>query len=187
MYRTCIKGLIDYAVSSLAIVIMLPFFLSIILIYLCHGKVEFLFKQPRVGKDESIFNIIKFKTIVGRNKKFTFGTWLRNYSLDETPQLLNVLKGEMSLVGPRPLLKEYLPLYNAVQRKRHQVKPGITGLSQINGRNTLEWTKRFELDVYYVENYSFPMDLKIMIKTFSRLINSKDILPDFNEKFKGAS
>ena len=144
------------------------------------------FLQVRPGKDEKLFSIIKFRTM--NNKKDAkgellsdsdrltkTGAFVRRTSLDEIPQLLNVIKGDMSLVGPRPLLPQYLVLYNDFQKKRHLVKPGITGFAQVNGRNAISWSKKFELDVHYVENISFLFDVKILLKTFLKVIKSDGI------------
>jgi lipopolysaccharide/colanic/teichoic acid biosynthesis glycosyltransferase len=148
------------------------------------GKPFFFQKRP--GKDEKIFQVIKFKTMNDKkgadgellpdaDRLTKVGVFVRKTSLDEIPQLLNVLKGDMSLIGPRPLLPEYLPLYNETQKKRHNVKPGITGWAQVNGRNAISWKKKFEYDVWYVENLSFLLDVKIIFKTIIKVVRSEDI------------
>lgn len=145
-----------------------------------------LFKQKRPGKNEKIFTLYKFRTmtykrdIIGDllpdNERITrFGSFLRRSSLDELPQLFNVFKGDISFIGPRPLLIEYLPLYNRQQRLRHSVKPGITGWAQVNGRNAISWEEKFAFDVYYAENISFILDLKILVKTLFRVIEHSGI------------
>jgi lipopolysaccharide/colanic/teichoic acid biosynthesis glycosyltransferase len=157
------------------------------------------FFQKRPGREEKIFKLIKFKTMtndIDRDGKLLsdevrltkIGIFIRKTSLDEIPQLINVLKGEMSFIGPRPLLVEYLPLYNIEQKKRHKVKPGITGWAQVNGRNAISWEKRFEYDVWYVENMSFLLDLKILFLTLKKVLVSEGINSGTNvtmEKFTG--
>ena len=158
-----------------------------------------IFSQVRIGKDDKSFKILKFKTmsderdeegnlLSDEHRLSKFGLLLRKFSLDELPQLFNVLKGDMSFVGPRPLLPEYLPLYSEVQRRRHEVKPGITGWAQVNGRNSISWDKKFELDVWYVDNVSFRIDLLILWKTFFKVIARDNISSNYSvtmEKFKG--
>ena len=149
-----------------------------------NGKPFFFQKRP--GRKEKVFNVIKFKTmndkkdengklLADEDRLTNVGKFVRKTSLDEIPQLINVFKGDMSLIGPRPLLPEYLPLYNSEQKKRHNVKPGITGWAQINGRNTISWKKKFELDVWYVNNISFLTDFKIFFKTFFKVFKSEGI------------
>lgn len=170
---------------------------AILLFLFNRGYVWFL--QTRPGLNEKIFKVIKFKTMTdardanGKLKpdeqRLTgIGKFVRSTSLDELPQLINVLKGDMSIVGPRPLLEEYLPLYNARQRRRHEVKPGITGWAQVNGRNTVAWPERLELDVWYVENVSFWLDLKILFLTLVKVIKAEGISSGTSvtmEKFSG--
>jgi lipopolysaccharide/colanic/teichoic acid biosynthesis glycosyltransferase len=166
-----------------------------ILFFTNNGKPFFF--QSRPGKDEKIFKIIKFKTmndkkdkngnlLLDKERLTKMGAFIRKMSLDEIPQLLNVIKGDMSLVGPRPLLVNYLPYYTEFERKRHDVKPGITGLSQINGRNQIFWTERMKLDVEYVENCSFCLDLKILFKTIKNVIkrNNVVIIPSSLERVR---
>ncbi len=158
-----------------------------------------IFTQERPGKDGEIFNIIKFRTmrddkdedgnfLPDEERMTKFGTWLRNSSLDEVPELINVLKGEMSIVGPRPLLIEYLPLYSKYQSRRHEIRPGITGWAQINGRNSLSWNEKFNFDVWYVDNHSILLDIKIIFKTVLKVLDKSGIDDDIGvgqERFKG--
>lgn len=193
------KRMIDF-VGAL---VLLAFFLPLLLViaghlYLFYERKVF-FIQERTGLYGRSFFILKFRTMTDRadghgnllpdaERLTRFGYWLRALSLDELPQLINVLKGEMSLVGPRPLLAEYWPLYDAVQKRRHEVRPGITGWAQINGRNALNWTQKFQLDNWYVDNHSVLLDLKILYLTFSPLIQRKNIVQEGQvscEKFRG--
>ena len=160
-----------------------------------------LFRQPRAGLDGEIFEMVKFRTmkdaqdvdgnpLPDEERLTKFGQFLRKSSLDELPELFNVLKGDMSLVGPRPLLVEYLPLYSKEQMRRHEVRPGITGYAQVNGRNNISWAKKFELDVYYVKNYSLGLDLKILVQTVGKVRKQSDISQEGHvtvEKFNGAN
>lgn len=180
------KRLFDVCASIATLVPLIPVFLLLAaLVRFKLGRPVF-FKQVRPGKNAKPFVLLKFRTMAERfdssgcllpdGERLTrFGHWLRSTSLDELPALFNVLKGDMSFVGPRPLLMEYLPLYNAQQRKRHEVLPGITGLAQVNGRNAISWEDRFRLDVWYVENQSFLLDLKILARTFAKVIARADI------------
>ena len=178
---------------------LLPVFIVITAwLYFTNNGKPFFF-QRRPGKGERIFTIIKFKTMNDKRdaagellpdaKRLTaVGRFVRKTSLDEIPQLLNVLKGDMSFVGPRPLLPEYLPLYNETQRRRHDVKPGITGWAQVNGRNAISWIQKFEYDVWYVENQSFLLDLKILFLTIKKVLVSEGIVSEGQatiEAFKG--
>jgi undecaprenyl phosphate N,N'-diacetylbacillosamine 1-phosphate transferase len=186
MYRSFLKPVIDIILSSTAFIIALPIFtiVTICLAIANQGKPFFL--QPRPGKNCKIFKVIKFKTmndlkdangnLLSDDKRLTaIGKFVRKTSLDEVPQLLNVIKGDMSLIGPRPLLVEYLPLYNDEQSRRHLVRPGITGWAQVNGRNTISWNKKFEYDVWYVDNCSFLLDLKIIWLTIIKIFKSEGI------------
>jgi len=181
MYQNGIKIVLDKIVASMAILLISPIFILITLILLFLQKQVF-FVQNRVGKDQKRFSIYKFQTMSDErdsNGKLlsddvritTFGKFLRKTSLDELPQLFNVLKGNMSLVGPRPLLPDYAHLYSEYQNQRHQVLPGITGYVQVKGRNTLTWEERFDLDVYYVQHISFIFDCKILFLTFITLFD----------------
>ena len=186
LYLTLIKPLFDFITASILFCLLLPFFLLIILVlaFLNNGKVFFL--QPRPGRKERIFKVIKFKTMTDKTDstgvllpdKFRLtsaGKFIRKTSLDEIPQLLNVIKGDMSIVGPRPLLVEYLPLYNRHQQRRHDVKPGITGWAQVNGRNAISWKKKLDYDVWYVENLNFLLDVKIIWLTVKKVFKSEGI------------
>ena len=186
MYKVYFKPLLDCVVSLLGMVVLSPVFLVILISLFISNNGKVFFVQNRPGKNEKIFKIIKFRTM--NNKKDAQGNLLpdaerltylgkivRKTSLDEIPQLINVLKGDMSLIGPRPLLPEYLSLYNERQKKRHTVKPGITGWAQINGRNAVEWNKKFEFDVWYIENLSFILDLQILFLTLKKVVKLEGI------------
>lgn len=186
MYRNLFKPVFDFMIAFCVIIILSPVIIitTILLAIVNNGKPFFI--QPRPGKNERIFSIIKFKTMNDKKdadgnllpdeKRLTVtGKIVRKTSIDELPQLINVLKGDMSLVGPRPLLIQYLSLYNNVQRSRHHVKPGITGWAQVNGRNAIDWNTKFMYDVYYVKNVSFLLDVKIIIKTIANVFNSENI------------
>lgn len=186
MYKVYFKPLLDCVVSLLGIVVLSPIFLVILISLFISNNGKVFFVQNRPGKNEKIFKIIKFRTM--NNKKDAHGNLLpdaerltylgkivRKTSLDEIPQLINVLKGDMNLIGPRPLLPEYLSLYNERQKKRHTVKPGITGWAQINGRNAVEWNKKFEFDVWYIENLSFILDLQILFLTLKKVVKLEGI------------
>ena len=176
MYSNYLKRSIDFIAALLGLVILSPIFILVMLGLSIANNGKPFFFQLRPGKDERIFRIIKFKTMNDKKdehgnllpdaKRLTpIGKFIRKTSLDEIPQLINVLKGDMSLIGPRPLLPEYLPLYSEEQKKRHFVRPGITGWAQVNGRNAISWEKKFEYDVWYVEHISFSLDIKILFKT----------------------
>lgn len=186
-YKNYIKRPLDFIISLFALILLFPLFLIlIILLYFTNEKAGVFFYQPRPGKGGSVFNVIKFKTMNDRKnskgellpsiERITkIGSFMRKSSLDEIPQLINVLKGDMSLIGPRPLLVNYLPLYTPEQARRHQVRPGITGWAQVNGRNAISWNKKFELDVWYVENISFLLDLKVLYLTIKKVLRGADI------------
>ena len=186
MYKNYIKRLIDFLVAFLGLLILSPVFIIVTIgLYFANDGKPFFF-QARPGLKEKIFNIIKFKTMNDKKdihgnllsdaERLTpIGSFVRKTSLDELPQLINVLKGDMSLIGPRPLLPQYLPLYNNTQKRRHEVRPGITGWAQINGRNAISWTKKFELDVWYVDNLSLMTDLKVFLMTFKKVFKSEGI------------
>jgi lipopolysaccharide/colanic/teichoic acid biosynthesis glycosyltransferase len=173
-------------ISFLAILILSPILLVLSFIVFFKLGQPVLFCQKRPGKDDKIFTLYKFRTMtadrnssgellpdIGRITRF--GSFLRKTSLDELPQVFNVFKGDLSFIGPRPLLIEYLSLYDSEQRKRHNVKPGITGWAQVNGRNSLTWNEKFDLDIFYVNNVSFLFDLKILLKSFSKVFKGSDI------------
>lgn len=199
MYKTFFKPLLDLFVALLGLLLLSPIFLLITLVLSIANNGQPFFFQKRPGKNERIFSIIKFKTMNDKKDALgnllpdaerltAVGKFVRKTSLDEIPQLINVLKGDMSLVGPRPLLPEYLPLYNEEQRKRHEVKPGITGWAQVNGRNAISWQDKFRLDVEYVEKQSFALDLKIVFLTIKKVFKSEGISADGQatiEPFKG--
>lgn len=186
MYKLLFKRVIDIFLSL--IFILLFWWLYIVIAILVRKKLgsPVIFKQKRPGINEKIFTMYKFRTMIDKkdgdgnllpdkDRLTKFGRFLRSTSLDEIPELWNVLKGEMSLVGPRPLLVEYLSKYTEKEKKRHEVRPGITGFAQVNGRNNTTWEDRFKNDIYYVENISFSLDLKIIIKTFLKVIRKSDI------------
>ncbi|SIO28541.1 Sugar transferase involved in LPS biosynthesis (colanic, teichoic acid) [Chryseobacterium scophthalmum] len=189
MYKNFIKRLFDFSIALLGLIILSPIFVIITIgLYFANNGKPFFF-QARPGLNEKIFKIIKFKTMNDKKdssgnllsdaKRLTkIGMFVRKTSLDEIPQLINVLKGDMSLIGPRPLLPQYLPLYNEIQKKRHKVRPGITGWAQVNGRNAISWTKKFELDVWYVDNVSLSTDLKVFLTTFKKVFKSEGISQD---------
>lgn len=201
MYKDLLKSVLDFVAALVGFVFLLPLFVVVtLLLFLANFGKPFFF-QVRPGKDGKLFKVIKFKTM--NDKRDTegnllpdalrltpVGRFVRKTSLDEIPQLLNVIKGDMSLVGPRPLLPEYLPLYNEEQRKRHLVKPGITGWAQVNGRNAISWEEKFNLDTWYVENLSFWLDLRILFLTIKKVFVSEGISASGHatvEKFKGNS
>lgn len=186
MYKDYIKRLIDFLVSFLGILFFLPLLVLITgVLFFTNGGKPFFF-QRRPGKNGKIFKLIKFKSmndkidgegeLLSYKERVTvFGTIIRKLSLDELPQIVNILKGDMSIIGPRPLLVEYLPLYNEFQKKRHNVKPGLSGWAQVNGRNSISWEQKFEYDVWYVENISFALDFKIFLKTFKKVFIKEGI------------
>ena len=193
------KRLFDVLLSIFLLIILSPIIIIIyILVFVIMGKPA-IFKQPRGGYKGKIFTIYKFRTMTNKTDEHgvllsdeerlnSFGKFLRYTSLDEFPQIINVLKGDMSLIGPRPQIVEYLPLYSEKQFKRHDVKPGITGWAQVNGRNDISWTKKFEYDVWYVENQSFMLDMKILFKTFLHFFNPQGVSQEGHatvEKFNG--
>jgi lipopolysaccharide/colanic/teichoic acid biosynthesis glycosyltransferase len=186
MYKFFFKPLLDFVLSFLGLIISSPIFLIVFIALLLANKGKVFFLQNRPGKNEEIFKIIKFRTMNDKRdahgnllpdveRLTTIGKLVRKTSLDEIPQLINVLLGNMSLIGPRPLLPEYLPLYNDFQKKRHLIKPGITGWAQINGRNAVEWEKKFMFDVWYVENMSFLLDLQIMFLTLKKVLKLEGV------------
>ena len=199
MYKNLIKPILDFILAFLLIIIFSPIILIVALLIKLKLGSPILFTQERPGLNGKIFRIYKFRTMSDeRDSKGDllsdelrlkgFGKLIRKSSLDELPQLFNVLKGEMSFVGPRPLLVEYLKLYNQEQAKRNNVKPGITGWAQVNGRNAISWEEKFKLDVYYVEHISFMLDCKILYMTFFKVLKRKDINSNTNitmEKFTG--
>jgi len=186
LYRNFLKPFLDFIISLTAFIILSPLFILIILMLFIVNRGSPFFIQMRPGKNQKGFRLIKFKTmndekdvegnILPDSERLTpVGKLIRKTSLDEIPQLLNVIKGDMSLIGPRPLLVEYLPLYNDFQKRRHDVKPGITGWAQINGRNAISWKQKFEYDVWYVDNLSFLLDVKIFFRTIKKVFISEGI------------
>ncbi|MCF7560801.1 sugar transferase [Sabulilitoribacter multivorans] len=186
MYKNFVKRLLDSIFALVGLILLSPILILVSIILIIVNKDTPFFFQRRPGKDEKIFKIVKFKTmnnlkdangnlLPDKNRITAVGKFIRKYSLDEIPQLFNVLIGDMSLIGPRPLIIEYLPIYNEEQKKRHNVRPGITGWAQVNGRNSISWKKKFELDVWYVENISFKLDLKILKLTFIKVLQKKDV------------
>jgi len=186
MYKNFIKRILDLLISLFLIILILPVLIIISFLLYFQNKGTPFFFQERPGKDTKPFKIIKFKTMTDEKdvegnllpdmeRMTRFGGFIRKWSLDELPQLINVVKGDMSLVGPRPLLYKYIPLYSMTQMRRHEVRPGITGWAQVNGRNSISWTKKFELDVYYVNHLTFLLDIKILWMTFLKVIQREGI------------
>lgn len=186
MYKKYIKRLIDFLIALIGLLVLSPMFIFVVVCLFFANDGRPFFFQLRPGKQGRIFKIVKFKTM--NDKKDTggnllpdaqrltkIGSFVRKTSLDEIPQLFNVLKGDMSLIGPRPLLVQYLELYSEFQNRRHEVKPGITGWAQVNGRNAISWNTKFELDVWYVDHVSFSLDFKILLKTFLKVVKSEGI------------
>lgn len=194
------KNLFDKTLALFLIILFSPIYIVLSLLIFFKMGSPILFRQKRPGYKEKIFGIYKFRTMTNEkdvdgnllpdDKRLVgIGKFIRSTSLDELPQLFNVLKGEMSFVGPRPLLEEYLPLYNAKQKRRHDVKPGITGWAQVNGRNAISWEQKFDYDVWYVDNQSFWLDVKILWLTFLKVVKRSDISSSTSstmEKFTGS-
>lgn len=181
MYKNIAKPFIDMVLSIVGLFVISPIFILVLVLLYFANQGKPFFTQQRPGKNGKIFTIIKFKTMNDRkdasghllpdaDRLTKVGAFVRKTSLDEIPQLLNVIKGDMSLIGPRPLLPHYLHLYNDFQNRRHEVKPGITGWAQVNGRNAISWDQKFEFDVWYVEHISFVTDMKILIKTAQKVL-----------------
>jgi len=199
MYKNFLKRVIDFLIASCGLFLASPvlIFVTICLTVVNYGKPFFL--QSRPGKSGRVFKIIKFKTMNDKKdidgnllpdaRRLTpIGAFIRRTSLDEIPQLINVLKGDMSLIGPRPLLVQYLPLYNEYQARRHEVRPGITGWAQVNGRNAISWKQKFDYDIWYVDNMSFWLDLKILFLTIKKVFVREGISAEGQatiEPFKG--
>ncbi len=200
MYKSYIKRPFDFFLSIFFFFLISPIFLITTILLAIANKGKPFFFQARPGKDEKIFKVIKFKTMTdkkGNDGKLlpdaerltAIGSFVRKTSLDEIPQLLNVIKGDMSLIGPRPLLVQYLPLYNDIQKRRHEVRPGITGWAQVNGRNTISWEQKFEYDVWYVDHLTFLLDIKIIFMTILKVFKSEGINADGQatmSEFKGS-
>lgn len=186
MYKRGGKRCVDLLASGIGLVLLSPLFLLVTLLLTLANRGTPFFLQRRPGKDGRIFRVIKFKTMNDARDKegnllpdadrlTTVGRWVRKTSLDEIPQLINVFKGDMSLIGPRPLLEQYLPLYNKRQQRRHEVLPGITGWAQVNGRNAISWEQKFDLDVWYVDHLSLGLDLKILFLTVWKVFRREGI------------
>ena len=199
MYKLFVKLMTDFIIALLLLIVLSPIIvITVICLFIAnHGKPFFF--QTRPGKNGKIFIIIKFKTMNDKKDSLgnllsdaqrltKIGSFVRKTSIDEIPQLINVLKGEMSLIGPRPLLPEYLPLYDQTQKRRHKVKPGITGWAQVNGRNAISWKQKFEYDTWYVDNVSFILDCKILFLTIKKVFKREGITAENSvsaETFKG--
>lgn len=190
IYRKYCKRIIDFAIAFIALLIIWPILaIATIWLHFANKGAGAFFLQPRPGKNAKPFNVIKFKTMTDQrdangtllpdDQRITpIGKFIRSTSLDELPQLINVLKGDMSLIGPRPLLVQYLPLYSKEQARRHEVRPGITGWAQVNGRNAISWKQKFELDVWYVDHCSFLLDMKILLMTIKKVFKREGISSD---------
>jgi undecaprenyl phosphate N,N'-diacetylbacillosamine 1-phosphate transferase len=201
MYKKYFKRVIDVMASLIVLCLTLILIIPIIFVLTVANRGTPFFTQLRPGRDGRVFKVIKFKTMNDRRgpdgellpdvERLTrLGSAVRKTSLDELPQLINVLKGDMSLIGPRPLLVEYLPLFSPEQARRHEVRPGITGWAQVNGRNAISWEKKFELDVWYVDNLSLSLDVRILLLTIFKVLRSDGISQEGQvtmEKFKGSS
>lgn len=186
MYKHYIKRFLDFLIALIAIIALSPLFVAIIVALFLANKGSVFFLQERPGLHNKIFKIVKFKSMTeekdenglllpGEKRVTKVGKFIRKTSLDELPQLFSVLKGDMALIGPRPLMPRYLELYSKEQIRRHEVRPGITGWAQVNGRNSITWTKKFELDVWYVDHLTFWLDIKILWKTVINVIRKRDI------------
>ena len=199
MYRNFFKRLFDILGALILIILTLPIMIWAYFAIKKHLGSPVIFTQSRPGKDEKIFQIYKFRSMSNATDQNgnllsdeirlgNFGKKLRALSIDELPQLFNILKGDMSFIGPRPLLIEYLPLYSKAQKRRHNVRPGITGLAQVNGRNAISWREKFEFDIYYADNLSLFLDIKIALKTIQKVIKKDGVNKDgmaTTEKFNG--
>ncbi|MBP3451729.1 MAG: sugar transferase [Agathobacter sp.] len=192
MYEKYIKRFIDIICSLAALIVLSPVLLILTIVGAIKMKGNPFFTQLRPGKNEKIFKLVKFRTmtcekdkdgnLLPDEKRLTkYGKFLRSTSLDELPELWNILKGDMSIVGPRPLLVEYLPLYNETQKHRHDVRPGLTGLAQVRGRNTISWGEKFQLDIAYIENISFFEDIKIIFETVGKVVKRDGISSETSE------
>ena len=199
MYRNFLKRVIDILGALFLLILTSPIIIATAIFIYFKVSRDVIFTQTRPGLNEKIFKIYKFKTMSDERdangellpddqRLGKFGKLIRSLSLDELPQLFNVLKGDMSFIGPRPLLVEYLPIYNETQKHRHDVRPGITGLAQINGRNAISWEKKFEYDVYYAKNLSFMLDVKIALQTIEKVLKRSGVSKEgqaTTEKFNG--
>ena len=199
MYRNCFKRVFDFILSLSALIVLSPILLIFTVIGAFKMKGNPFFTQLRPGKDEKIFKLIKFRSMTEEKDKdgnylpdevrlTKYGKWLRSTSIDELPELINILKGDMAIVGPRPLLVKYLDLYNAEQHRRHEVRPGLTGLAMANGRNSLTWEQKFKYDIEYVDNLSLMMDIGIILKTIKGVLKREGVTSPNSatvEEFKG--
>src|SRR5690554_1395774 len=199
MYKNFFKRIIDFLGSLIGLLLLSPVFVFVMMGLFFANQGKPFFFQPRPGKGERIFKIVKFKTMNDKKapngnlspdaERLTkIGSFVRKTSLDEIPQLINVLKGDMSLIGPRPLLIQYLPLYNDFQKRRHEVRPGITGWAQVNGRNAISWKQKFEYDIWYVDNLNWRLDVKILFLTIKKVFVREGISQEGQatmEYFKG--
>ncbi|MDB4162141.1 sugar transferase [Bacteroidia bacterium] len=200
MYKHFVKKIMDGCIALVAFIVLLPLFFLTICVLFVVNRGSVFFTQLRPGLNGEIFRLIKFKTMNDRRNSngellpdairlTTTGAWVRKLSLDELPQLINVLKGDMALIGPRPLLIEYLPLYNIEQARRHNVRPGITGWAQVNGRNSISWEEKFKLDIWYVDNVTVLLDIKIIFNTIMKVFRREGISSNSSvsmEKFRGS-
>lgn len=188
MYKYCLKRLFDIVLSASALALLSPLIVLIALLTRIKLGKPVVFKQIRPGKNEQLFSMYKFRSMTNQTdsndnllpdkyRLTKYGRWLRSSSIDEILELVNILRGDMSIIGPRPLAVEYLPYYSEREKHRHDVKPGLTGLAQVNGRNTLQWEEKFKYDIYYVENLSFLLDLKILFKTIVKVFKREDVIP----------
>lgn len=201
VYKRFIKRPMDFALSLIAIIVLSPVLLVVAILVRTKLGSPVIFKQKRPGLNEKIFTLYKFRTMTDERDKFgellpnhirltKFGKILRATSLDELPELFNILRGDMSIIGPRPLLAEYLPLYNEKQKRRHDVRPGLSGFAQVNGRNAISWEEKFDFDVEYVDNISFLLDLMLIVQTFLKVFKCESVNKSEHvtmEKFKGTS
>lgn len=200
MYAKYIKRILDLILSLMALIVLTPLMIIIGILVRINLGSPIIFKQKRPGKNEKIFTLYKFRTMTDKRdidgnllpdeyRLTKFGKFLRSTSLDELPELINIIKGDMAIVGPRPLLVKYLPLYNEKQKHRHDVRPGLTGYAQVNGRNAISWEEKFEDDLKYIENITLINDIKIILKTIKKVIKRNDISQENNatiEEFKGS-
>ncbi|XMO86134.1 sugar transferase [Algibacter sp. AS12] len=195
MYKNFFKRILDIIIAAVGLIFLSPIILILFLILCFTNNFKPFFFHKRPGLNEKVFMLVKFKSMTDKKDKngellpykervTKIGQFIRKYSLDEIPQLLNVVKGDMSIIGPRPLLISYLPLYNETQKKRHLVKPGISGWAQVNGRNAISWEKKFELDYWYVNNISLKTDIRIIFLTLKKVVLKKDVnlSPELNMK-----
>jgi len=186
-FYTCyLKRFIDFNLALLALIVLTPFFIIVIILQILFNGFPIFFTQKRVGKNEKVFKLIKFRTMTNtknnagellpdNQRKTWFGSLLRATSIDELPSLINIINGDMAIIGPRPLLVDYLPLYSEQQKKRHLIRPGLSGLAQIKGRNLLSWKQKFEYDIIYISNISFFLDVKLILITILNIIFLKPV------------